>query len=153
MVTIEEFERIAGVKEATIRKNHDKIPGLTYRDGAYEILSGTRYLCDFSKFKMDDSNQKRYVVLKAISQNKYVSSIDVRLYQEQFENMLKELLSAGLIQPNGVANHYGANAYDCTMLGEEVLKKRKNKCVEELANLVAGAVGTFTGKVISEVVA
>lgn len=153
MVSIEEFERIAGVKEATIRKNHDKIPGLTYRDGTYEILSGTRYLCDFSKYKMDDSEQKRYALLKVISRNKYVSNKDLNLYQEQFVTMLRELLDAGLIQPNGVENHYGANAYDCTMRGEEILRKHRKKCVEELVSLVAGAAGTFTGKVISEVVA
>ena len=40
-ITIEIFLKIASVKESTIKKNRDKIPGLTYTNGTYDILKGT----------------------------------------------------------------------------------------------------------------
>ena len=42
-VSIEEFIKIANVKKETIKKNRNKIPGLTYENGEFDIVKGTRY--------------------------------------------------------------------------------------------------------------
>ena len=42
-VSIGEFLNIAGVKLNTVKKNAEKIPGLKYENGDFDILSGTRY--------------------------------------------------------------------------------------------------------------
>ena len=46
-VSIGEFLNIAGVKLNTVKKNAEKIPGLKYENGDFDILSGTRYPGDF----------------------------------------------------------------------------------------------------------
>ena len=65
--------------------------------------------------------------------------------------MLRELLSAGLIKENNLFNTYGANAYDCTSAGDELIQRTDKEAKKELVNLVASAVGTFTGAVISQI--
>lgn len=153
MISIDEFVRIAGVKESTIRKNKDKIPGLSYNKGTYSIIDGTRYPCDLHRYKISNSADKRYLLLKAISEYKYISHLDLGLYHPQFVEMIKELLDAGLIQPNNMANRYGANFYDCTREGDELLRQQKNSAINEISNLIVVAAGKFVGNVISEVAA
>ena len=153
MISIEEFARIAGVKESTIRKNKNKIPGLSYDKGTYNIIDGTRYPCDLHRYKIKDSSDRRYLLLKAISEYKYISHLDLGLYHPQFVEMLRELLDAGLIQPNNMENYYGANFYDCTREGDELLRQQKNSAINEISNLIATAAGKFVGTVIAEVAA
>ena len=153
MISIDEFVRIAGVKESTIRKNKDKIPGLSYNKGTYSIIDGTRYPCDLHRYKISNSADKRYLLLKAISEYKYISHLDLGLYHQQFVEMIRELLDAGLIRPNNMANRYGANFYDCTREGDELLRQQKNSAINEISNLIIAAAGKFVGNVISEVAA
>ena len=65
--------------------------------------------------------------------------------------MLHNLLNAGLIEENGLANHYGANAYDCTELGAQMASEEKWKTIQKIAELIVAAAGHFTGAVISEI--
>ena len=153
MISIDDFVRIAGVKEITIRKNKDKIPGLSYDKGTYNIIDGTRYPCDLHRYKITNSADRRYLLLKSISEYKYVSHLDLGLYHPQFVEMIKELLDAGLIQPNNMTNHYGANFYDCTTAGDDLLKRKKINAINEITNLIATAAGKFVGAIISEVAA
>lgn len=152
-IDIDEFVIITNKKEKTIRNNRHKIPGLKYDKGVYIIEKGTRYPCDLHRYKIKDSADRRYVLLKTISEYKYICNKDLKLYQEQFVSLLGELLEAGLISENNMPNHYGANAYDCTPKGDQLLKETKNKAKKEISNIVASAAGIFVGAVISEVAA
>lgn len=149
-ITIEEFQKIAGVKEATIRKNKDKIPGLTYAKGIYDILKGTRYPYDYHRYRIKDSADRRFLLLKAISEYKYIGHDSLKVYKEQFVELIGDLLKAKLIRENNLPNHYGANAYDCTPRGDELLKKKNTEAIREIADLVAAAAGTIAGKIIAE---
>ena len=148
--TIQEVLKTACVNEATVKKNKDKVPGLTYAEGVYDIVEGTRYPCDYHRYKMKDSADRRYLLLKAISEYKYINHDSLKVYQEQFVDLIGDLLKAGLIRENHLFNHYGANAYDCTPLGDNLLKKQNTEALREIAELVVTAVGTFAGKIIPE---
>ncbi len=150
-VSIEEFIKIANVKKETIKKNRNKIPGLTYENGEFDIVKGTRYPGDYHRYKLKNSADRRYLLLKAISEYKYIDHIPLQVYPEQFKELLKELLDAKLIKENHLYNNFGANAYDCTRKGDALLRKEKNRAVRELAEMVAKAAGCFIGSVISEV--
>ena len=54
-VSIEEFIKIANVKKETIKKNRNKIPGLTYENGEFDIVKGTRYPGDYQRYKLKNS--------------------------------------------------------------------------------------------------
>lgn len=153
-ISFEEFVRNSGVSERTVRKRYREIPGIELTDsGEFRILSGTRYPFNMRNYKLEDSADRRYILLKAISQYKYISCIDIRVEQAQFERTLYELLNAGLIQRNNLSNAYGANAYDCTIKGGELLqmaKINKMKAKKEMCILVAKVSGAFAGAVISE---
>ena len=46
---------------------------------------------------------------------------------------------------------HGANAYDCSPRGDELLKSSEQKAKSELVNLIASAAGAYTGAVISQI--
>lgn len=150
-VTIDEFLAIAGVTKKTVIKNSAKIPGLTYENGTFDILKGTRYPGDYHRYRLKNSAEKRYVLLKAISDYKYIDYLKLKVYQEQFVEFLRELLNAGLIKENKLYNNYGANAYDCTTKGDKLLKQTQKEAIEDITKTVSSAIGHFTGAVISEV--
>ena len=150
-IPFEEFVKNSGVKESTIKRRYKEIPGIEKTDDGFRVLSGTRYPCSLKRFKLKNSNEKRYALLQKISEYKYVTHKDLRVEYLQFMDMLRDFLSAGLIQPNNLCNEYGANAYDCTMLGDELLQGRKETNIKRMANLIAEASGIFTGAVISKV--
>lgn len=150
MVSMDEFLAMAGVKLSTVRKNIDKIPGLDYKNGEFLILNGTRYPFNLRGYKLKNSADRRYVLLKAISEYKYIDSLKLGVYQEQFKSLLKELLEAKLICENGLPNHFGANAYDCTRMGDEVLRLEKSECIHKISELISSPLGHFVGAIISK---
>lgn len=150
-ISLTEFASIVGVKEATIKRKFKSIPGVIFEKGEYKVLTGTRYPCDIHRYRIKDSADKRYVLLKMISEYKYITCNDIKLYSDQFIEMLRELLSAGLIKQNNLHNHYGANAYDCTEKGDAVLRAKKTIARKEIAKLISSTAGIFVGKIFSEV--
>ena len=151
-IDFDEFVSKTGLKKATIIRNYKRIPGLEKTDNGFRVLSGTRYFFPhIGRYKLDDAFKKRYVLLKAISMYRYIGHKELRIEKKQFEQMLNDLLSAGLIRPNNLSNNYGANAYDSTLLGDEVLQKKESASMREIINLIAEAAGNYTGAVISQV--
>lgn len=146
-----DFVNNTGRAESTIKKRYKAIPGIIKTKEGFRVISGTRYPCDFHRHKFKNSGDRRYALLKAISQYQYVTHKDLRIEQPQFEDMLRELLSAGLIKENNLFNTYGANAYDCTSAGDELIQRTDKEAKKELVDLVASATGTFTGAVISQI--
>ena len=117
-ISMEEFAKKVGVKEETVKKRYQEIPGITKEGNTFTILSGTRYPCDKRRIKPKDSGDRRYLLLRTISDYRYISHEHL---------MLEEFLQAGLIKKNGLCNSFGANAYDCTAKGDAVLKKQKKR--------------------------
>ena len=149
-ISLNEFTNNSGVKESTIKRRYKSIPGITKSKGRYIILSGTRYPFQMRGYKLTDSSKRRYILLKAISQYRFIDHIALHLERKQFTDMLRDLLSAGLIKENGLSNHYGANAYDCTQNGDALLIQSEQSGMRELAGLIAETTGKFTGSIISE---
>lgn len=150
-IKFDEFVNNSGFKETTIKRKYKQIPGLIKNGKEFRVISGTRYPYRLRNKKIEDSSSKRYVLLKAISQYKYISHKELRIEHPQFETMLKELISAGLIQKNNLSNTYGANAYDCTPLGDELINHKEKKARRELLKIIAEVAGTFTGAVVSQI--
>lgn len=150
-ISFEEFVHNSGMKKRTVLKRYKDIPGITKKNDGFLVLSGTRYPCDLHRYGLKNSGEKRFALLKAISEYRYVCHMDLKVEQRQFQDMLRDLLSAGVIQLNNLDNTYGANAYDCSPLGDELLKQERNQARETLVKLVAQAAGTYTGAVISQV--
>ena len=91
-------------------------------------------------------------LLKTISQYKYVNHKDLKGGISTVSgHTVRNLLSADLIQRNNLSNDYVANAYDCSVLGDELLQKADKASKAELINLLAGTTGTFVSTIISQV--
>ena len=144
-ISMEEFAKKVGVKEETVKKRYQEIPGITKEGNTFTILSGTRYPCDKRRIKPKDSGDRRYLLLRTISDYRYISHEHLMLEEKQLIDMLEEFLQAGLIKKNGLCNSFGANAYDCTAKGDAVLKKQKKEAIHDLTILCAEALGTFAG--------
>lgn len=151
-IPLEQFAINARKSVNTIKKNYRKIPGITKINNEYRVLSGTRYPIQINRFSTDTSAEKRRTLLVAINRYEYIDCYALRIEQPQFKKMLRKLLDAGLIEGNGLANHYGANAYDCTELGSQVASEEKWKTIDKIAELIAKTTGHFTGAVISEII-
>ncbi len=150
-ISFDEFVNNTGRAESTIRKRYKEIPGITKTKDGFQVVSGTRYPCDLHRHKFKNSGDRRYALLKAISQYRYVTHKDLKIERRQFEEMLRELLSAGLIKENHLFNTYGANAYDCTSAGDELIQRTDQDAKKELLNLIASATGMFTGAIVSQI--
>lgn len=150
-ISFNEFVNNTRLAESTIKKRYKEIPGITKTKDGFQVVSGTRYPCDFHRYKFKNSGDRRYALLKAISQYRYVTHKDLRIEHKQFEDMLRDLLSAGLIQQNNLFNTYGANAYDCTPAGDKLLQRTDKYAKTELVNLIASTAGMFIGTVISKI--
>ena len=150
-IDFEDFVNNSGVKESTVKRRYKKIPGIIKTKKGFRVISGTRYPYNIGNTKLDDSASKRFTLLKAISKYQYISYKELRIEQSQFEDMLRDLLSAGLIQRNNLSNYYGANAYDCTLLGDEFINRTDKAVKDELINIIASAAGNFTGAVLSKI--
>ncbi len=149
-ISFEEFAYNSNVKESTAKGRLGDIPGITVTEDGIQVLSGTRYPCDLHRYKLRDSAEKRYILLKTICQGKYISHHHLRMEQYLFEELLVQLLTAGLIYKNCSKNTYGANSYSCTEMGENLLKKKEKEAREELCVLVGSTLGAFTGALISQ---
>ena len=150
-IDFEDFVNNAGVKESTIKRRYRQIPGIIKTQKGFRVISGTRYPYNIGNTNIEDSASKRFTLLKAISKYKYISHKELRIEPPQFEAMLRDLLSAGLIQCNNLSNTYGANAYDCTPLGEELISQKDQAARHNLINAIASASGTFTGAILSQI--
>ncbi|PID82185.1 MAG: hypothetical protein CSB16_02580 [Clostridiales bacterium] len=148
-ISIEEFTNMYNIKASTVKRRKDDIPGLKYENGEFYILEGTRYPSR-DNYKLENAADRRYVLLKAISEYRYIDHVKLKLYKQQFDDMLKELLSAGLIKENKLYNKYGANGYDCTIAGEKVLDLKKDVAIKKIVELVAVGVGKAIGSALSE---
>jgi hypothetical protein len=144
-ISMEEFAKKVGVKEETVKKRYQEIPGITKEGNTFTILSGTRYPCDKRRIKPKDSGDRRYLLLRTISDYRYISHEHLMLEEKQFIDMLEEFLQVGLIKKNGLCNSFGANAFDCTVKGDALLKKQKKDVIHYLTLLGAEALGTFAG--------
>ena len=58
-IDIHMFLELAGVKEETVKRNKNNIPGLKYESGVYCILKGTRYPYNLRSAKLRDSADRR----------------------------------------------------------------------------------------------
>ena len=150
-IDFDDFVKSSGVKESTIKRRYKQIPGITKTQKGFRVISGTRYPYNIGNTNIEDSASKRFTLLKAISKYKYISNKELRLEPPQFEKMLRDLLFAGLIECNNLSNFYGANAYDCTPQGEELISQKDKAARESLIRTIAIATGTFTGAVLSQI--
>lgn len=142
-MSIAEFLNIYGIKETTVKKRINDIPGLEYCNGEYRIIEGTRYPYNIGRSKLKDQEDKIYILLKATSENKYIDHNKLKLQKRQFTRLLTELEHKNLIEKNGINNPYGANAYDITYEGTNVLRLSKNVALKLLSELAGRFVGGF----------
>mgnify|MGYP005751065737 CR=1 FL=1 len=147
-ISLEDFSKIAGVSEKTIIKNYKKIPLIRIIDGQYRVLRGTRYLAHIYKYKINDNESKRYVILDCISKEKYVDNVMLGLYEESFIKILGDLLSADLIRYNENGNHYGTNAFDITPSGNKILRAKRNAIIDNISKAVQNIVTNVVVNVI-----
>ena len=134
-ITLEEFAKNSGVKEKTIKKNYKMIPGIAKNGDEYLVLSGTRYPYNLRGNKLKDASSRCYVALKAISEYRYISHKELRVEESQFQDILKELERAGYIRKNRLSNRYGANGYDGTLSGAELLEKGRSSAIRILSGI------------------
>jgi hypothetical protein len=149
-ITLDEFSKLCGISCNTIKRKYKEIPGIEKVETEYRVQKGTRYPCSIRRYKIPDSSAKRYVLLKSISENKYISAVDLQLYDKSFSIMLDELKNCNLIYENNNGNTYGANAYDCSNLGDKILQKRKKQAIQDIAERVAAVAGSFSGAAARE---
>lgn len=148
-ITLKEFSVISKITEKQILKRRKEIPVIIKQDGEYLVLRGARYPMPINRYKIRNDSQRRFILLKAISQTKYVDSKMLGIYQEEFEKMLGDLLQAKLIYENNLGNTYGANAYSCTQTGADLAEKNSFEKLSKVVNLAAEAGGRFVGQILS----
>lgn len=150
-IPLKRFAKMVGKKETTILRRRNEIPGIKNDGDSWVVLEGTRYPFKINSCRIEDDDDKRRVLLLAISKYRYIDAEMLGIWQETFEGYLEDFLEAGLIKRTNVPNQHGANGYDCTEKGSTIIKKRKDSFKQQLANAIAECAGSFTGAVYSQV--
>jgi hypothetical protein len=134
-MTANELAQKYGIAELTVKRNWKQIPGGANVNDEISFWPGSRYPFNIGLHKLETYADKNFVLLKAISQYRYISHRELGLEKAQFGAMLDNFLVAGYIAPNNLGNSDGANAYDITKDGSDFLdnliqKKREKRAAE-----------------------
>ena len=147
-MTLEEFVRMTGVKEKTVKSRLYDIPGTKVLAGGHlDIPSGSRY--PDRKRKCDTDEKCCYAILQALNKNHYLEETFVGMTSEVFNRCLKLLEDADWIKRNQSGNEYGTNPYDITCMGIKELQEsresflRKIEAVIKAVGGVSSAISTF----------
>lgn len=144
-MTLNEFSKIYGVKEATVKKNMEKIPGVEYVNREYRIIDGTRYFYS-TQTKINDNFDRLLLILKALNKNKYIDNQMLKCTENDFKYLLEQLVNKKLIEENNSQNRYGTNGYNITITGMEYANKEKRAALKDFARIF----GTFVGSACKE---
>ena len=144
-ISIDKFAERYSVNVKTVQKRYKEIHVVEKHEGEFRVLEGSRYPLPIGRYKIDNAEDKRYALLKAISLFRYVDADMLNIPEQSFNLMVGALLDAGLIIENNIGNTYGANAYDCTPAGDEILRKKRLRAIKEIATIA----GKFTGEVLA----
>lgn len=151
-IELSQFAKKVKRSESTIKRRCAEMPIIKKENNKFLVLKGTRYPLKIRSYKqITDDFDRRRILLKAISEEKYIDCDMLGVYQEIFENYLRDLLNANLIYKNSLPNFYGANAYNCTDKGATIAKLRKEQARIEISHEIASVAGTFIGTVISKI--
>ena len=148
-MTLREFSLQCGISENQIRKRYKEIGGVEYIDGEWIIPNGTRYPAK-RLHHVDSFEEKVYALLKATSEYRYIDSKILHIPDESFNVIISVLLQQGWIQTNGIENPYGANHYDLTLIGANIINQRRYKSIEAISAMIARCAGDFTGRLINQ---
>ena len=151
-ITLDDFVPIANVKKNTIIRRYKDIPGIEKTENGYRVLRGTRYPFQSGRFHITNIEDRYYVLLKALDRYKYIDSTMLGIYEESFNQMLSKLLKARLIENNMTGNPFGANSYDITLKGREIIKKKKAEAIRDVMCAISSVAGTFSGSAIASAV-
>lgn len=150
-ISLQDFLYISNIKESTFRKNFKKIPGVTYKNRVFKILEGTRYSYNMRRSKPKTTENRMFVLLKAIDETKYINHLMLRSQPSEFRRLLAILLEAGLIERNDSSNIYGANAYSITMKGIKYRKENRRESIRFITTLTAECSGILVGQIVSKI--
>ena len=148
-ISIENFANRYEIMPETVLKRHEEIPGLRKNGEVYEVIDSARYPVDKRWLKGKTSGEKRYELLKSISNYRYIDHNLLKVSKASFDLLIKQLRDVHLIEENGSGNIDGANAYDCTSEGDELLKQSKRKVIIFIAELVGRCLGEMTEAILT----
>lgn len=150
-MNIEKLAENGNVSTKQVLRRWREIGGVTKKGGDLYIPDGTRYPIRKPQ-KIDTHEEKMYVLLKAIDNERYINEDMLNTSKDSFDTMLRELLDLKWIRYNGSSNEFGANKYDSTLLGSRIAREKRSAALKEIINSISGALGHFVGGVISELV-
>ena len=151
-IDLDEFLQICKVKKSTFLRRYKDIPGVGEKDGRFIILEGTRFPYNMRHNKLKTTDDRRYVLLKAINENKYIDNLMLQVFQTEFENLLRDLCSINLIERNRMNNLFGANAYRTAAKGGKCLKESKRETIKFIVELLSKSNGIIAGEILSRVI-
>ena len=147
-MTIQDLAKNSGVKEKTIITRLGELPGVTKDGDEFVIPDGSRWFFDLHRYKLGDRQKRMDALLAATSRFRYVDAKMLNMPQNSFDTMLNELTDAGLLQPNGSDNPYGANRYDTTMKYDQIKDKESKERIRSITEIVSSVVGKIVGEAV-----
>lgn len=145
-MTIEELAGISHISVRAIKKRAKSIPGAKEdKDGIISFPSGSRYPYNLRGYKLDSVEKRRAALLDATYHYRFINHEILKMPEESFNAMTKELLRAGLLRSNGTRNKFGANKYDTTILYDEIKDEEIRKRLRLIAEFVGASLGSFAG--------
>jgi len=153
-LTVDKLAEQSDLKRGTIIQNFDRIPGGFMKDGVRLFPEGTRYPLE-KTYRVKDAVDRYYVILLALSKNRYVDEKYLKVSEESFETYLAELLENKLIRKRKTDNTLGTNGYELTIKGCEFIKNNsrssaaKKALADILSSVISKALISAAGSIIN----
>lgn len=142
-VSIEEFAKRYKLKINTVKKNFHLIKGAYIKENEYIIFDSCRYPYFKKHLNIKTRDDKKYVILRATYEYKYVDRFTVGMSQSSFKTMVNELKEKGYLIENGSGDTNGLNAYDVSDEVGQIIYEKKHK--KHIIDSLFIRAGMFTG--------
>ena len=146
-----EFANRCNKKPATVEKRfrNGDIPGIQIINNRFKIMEGTRYPYDMRGKETNNASKKRFYLIDAIFNRKYIDAIMLGVEQQEFNQYIQENMNAGLIMHMDWQNQYGANGFITTSEGDKIFTNQKKEQHKYYAELLGTVLGSAAKQIMS----
>jgi hypothetical protein len=143
-ITIDEFAKEVNVKVTTIKKRYKEkgILGIERAGDEWFIMRGTRYPYNLRARKPKLPEDFRYIILRAIAENKYIDEKMLHISKSDFSRYIQDYVNQGALEKNTYSWFEGtANNYQSTPIGDHIVSLGELGAKREIAVLLGTVIG------------
>ncbi len=137
-MTIEELAAYSNISVDTVKRNLNRIAGVSKEDS--EIPDGSRYPYNLGNSKLKTHEKRCYAMLEATFHYRYIDEKMLGLPRDSFEQHVQDLVALNYLKLNGNDNPYGLNKYNTTLEYANLRRENKYQRARAISSIITSNV-------------